>query len=147
VGSFDKYLFKWNPALTGAVQGAALGSAPSVAQTYGQDLFDKAMRQVLGLVASQRNVPAAMGLRQGLQAQSGLQSQAANQAAMMRAQEMAQARGDAIGMQGQQQSGFLQAGQLQQQEDMFNKRRGDEWGQMILDALFSGAGNVATKLL
>ncbi len=135
MGSFDKYLFKWNPALTGAVQGAALGSAPSVAQTYGQDLFDKAMRQVLGLVASQRNVPAAMGLRQGLQAQSGLQSQAANQAAMMRAQEMAQARGDAIGMQGQQ------------QEDMFNKRRGDEWGQMILDALFSGAGNVATKLL
>ncbi len=132
MGSFDKYLFKWNPALTGAVQGAALGSAPSVAQTYGQDLFDKAMRQVLGLV---------------LQAQSGLQSQAANQAAMMRAQEMAQARGDAIGMQGQQQSGFLQAGQLQQQEDMFNKRRGDEWGQMILDALFSGAGNVATKLL
>lgn len=135
-----KYLYQWDPSITGAVKGAALGQAPSMAEQMLRDAYDRAMRQTQGLVATQRGVPAAMGLRQGLQAQGALQSQAANQAGQLRAQEMAGARGDAVGMLGQQQQGWQQAWQQKMADEMAQKQRADQWLQMLLGAGMSAGG-------
>lgn len=140
MASPGKFLYQWDPMITGAVKGAALGRAPSMAEQMLRDAYDRAMRQTTGLVATQRAVPAAMGLRQGLQAQSGLQSQAANQAGQLRAQEMAGARGQAVGMLGQQQQGWQQAWQQKMAEEMAAKQRADQWLQMLLGGGMSAGG-------
>jgi hypothetical protein len=135
-----KFLYQWDPSITGAVKGAALGNAPSMAEQMLRAAYDKAMRQTTGIMATQRNVPAAMGARMGLQAQSGLQSQAANQAGQLRAQEMAGARGEAVGMLGQQQQGWQQAWQQQQAEEQAKKQRMDQWLQMLIGGGMQAGG-------
>jgi hypothetical protein len=76
-------------------QQAAMGNAPSVAQAQMQQGLGQALNQGQALAAGARGA-GAMGIAQANAAQgaAGLQAQTVGNAAALRAQEMAQARGD-----------------------------------------------------
>jgi hypothetical protein len=131
----------WDPQITNAVKGGALGRGPSAAEAMSQSLFDRAMRQAMGIGATQRGVPASMGLRQTLQAQGALQGQATNQAAQLRAQEQQQAMAQALQMLMGQQQGFYQGKSLEQQQEMYDANRKDAWTKMLLGGLLNAGGS------
>lgn len=80
---------------------AAEGRVPSVAELQGQQQAQMAARNAYGLAASTRGASAgALAARAAIGQQGDIQAQAAQNAAMLRAQEMSQARGQLMDLRG-----------------------------------------------
>lgn len=99
------------------MRGAANGMAPSVAQLQQQQGIDAAVRSQQAMAASARG-PAALAMANSNAAANtaALQQQGIAQNAQLRAQEMAQARGDFAGMASTMRSSDLSAQQLAAQD-------------------------------
>jgi hypothetical protein len=98
----------------GMQQQAALGLAPSVAAIQQQQGLDSALSGQFAMANSARGGAAQRGAAQGMAAQQAgqMQQQAVGQAAALRAQEMAQARGAYGDLAGAMRAGDLGQGQL-----------------------------------
>lgn len=92
-------------AAIGQLQGAAAGQAPSAALIQQQQGIEAAQRAQMAMAASARGGAdqRAAAMRQGQMAGSEMAMQGIEQASALRAQEMAQARGQLVGAIGQQQ--------------------------------------------
>jgi hypothetical protein len=102
----------------GLLSGAAQGTAPSVAQQQLQQGMDAGLRQQAAMAASARGGGGGQLMAQREAAMQGaqLQQQTAGNAAMLRAQEMAQARGQFADMTSGIRAGDQTAQQLAQQQ-------------------------------
>lgn len=95
---------------------AALGKVPSVAELQGRKQLDQSLQQNIGLA---RSGGGAAGMRAALYANAKAGQAGAGDAAMMRAQEMANARGQYMqGTQGMSSAAAQMRGQGQQQAQM-----------------------------
>ena len=75
------------------LQEQAQGIGPSAAQELLRSGMDRGLAQSLSMSRGAQGMSPALALRQGQQAQTGLASAMSGQAATLRAQEMAEARG------------------------------------------------------
>lgn len=89
-----------DPRAYDAVLAAAAGSAPSQAQSLYRQGVDEAQKGALGLAATYSGRNPGMALRTGLTAGTDAVTNAAAGAAALRAKEMADARGQALGAAG-----------------------------------------------
>lgn len=128
----------------GLQQSAAMGQAPSVAAIQQQQGLNQAMGMNQSMAASARGGgnSQALAARSALANNADMQQGAVNSAAMLRAQEMAQARGDymsgAMGM-GAQDMGRAQYESTLAQNQMF----GNDKAQMAAEGL---RGNVFSQV-
>lgn len=140
--------FRWDSDLLRRMQSAAAGSGgPSAAETMQQGLFDKAIQRAFGLMRSNRAANPAMAARMGQQAQAQLTGEAAQQAAMLRAQEQQQAVAQYLQALMGQQQGFYQGKGLELQQQQYNDAQQDAWGKMILGGLLNAGGSALSSFI
>lgn len=100
---------------------AAMGQAPSAAQALGQNMLDQSLQAQMAGAASARggSLAQAAAMRNAAQGAGAMQMQGMNQMSALRAQEMAQARGDFMqGASGMRGHDFQAQGLAQQQNAM-----------------------------
>ncbi len=132
-------------------QSAAEGRAPSMAQLQMKQGLDQAARQGLAMARSGRGNYNPALQRAALTQQGVMAQQGAQQSAMLRAQEMAQARSEYGGLSGNllssdQQRAMAQA-QLMQQAALANQDAGAQQRAMLVNTLSGVSGQFGQQAM
>lgn len=104
--------YEVTPEIQQNILAAMRGEVPSAAAIQQQAGLEAAQRAAMAQAASMRGISPALAMRGALATQAGLQRGALSEAAALRAQEMAGARGQALGL--EQLAGGAYAQQQQQ---------------------------------
>jgi len=133
VGLPDYEAYQFDPTLVGALQAGVAGTAPSAAEQQLQAGLTQTMQRAKGLQAAQRGVNPALASMMGQATASQLGMQVGREAAGLRAQEMAQARGQALQLEQMRAQQQQAANQMALQKALADR-------QMMMQLIGTGLG-------
>lgn len=150
----QKQIYGQQQSLAEALQQQMNGAGPNPAQTQFQGNVQNNIANSQGLIASQRGLNPALAARMGINAAANANSQAANQAATLQAQQQLGAQGQLQGLYGQEQQGNIsQQGlynQAQQSANQLNQQTQAQNAQIVgngIGGLTSALGGIGAAAL